>query len=61
MGAAPTDFENRVGDALEEIFDANFDQLADIIIKLNEMGVVAADGESWTEDSFQAEMKRLGT
>jgi len=43
-----------------EIFDADVDQLPDVITKLNEMGVQAPYGVAWTEDSFQAEMKRLG-
>jgi len=56
----PTEYENRLGEALTEIFDADVDQLPDVITKLNEMGVQAPYGVAWTEDSFQAEMKRLG-
>ena len=58
--APPTEYENRLGEALEEIFDADIDQLSDVVTKLNELGVQAPDGEAWTEDSFQAEMTRLG-
>ena len=58
--APPTEFENRLGDALEEIFGADIDQLGDVVAKLNDMGVPAPEGEDWTEESFQAEMKRLG-
>jgi hypothetical protein len=56
----PTEYENRLGEALTEIFDADIDQLPDVIAQLNKMGVQAPYGVAWTEDSFQAEMKRLG-
>jgi len=58
--SSPTEFENRLSEALTEIFGADIDQLPKVIAKLNEMGVQAPYGAAWTEDSFQAEMKRLG-
>lgn len=58
--AAPTDFENQLGDALQEIFGADIDELGEIVGKLNDMGVQAPQGDAWTEENFQAEMKRLG-
>ena len=56
----PTEFENGLGDALEQIFAKGIDQLADVIKELNQAGLRDRDGKPWTEASFQAEMKRLG-
>jgi hypothetical protein len=58
--APPTEYENQLGDSLAKIFDIDIDQLADVIVKLNEMGVQSPNGAAWTQDSFKAEMKRLG-
>lgn len=58
--ADPTVYENALGDALEEIFAAEIYDLPSIVERLNEMGPQPQDGGSWTEDAFQAEMKRLG-
>ena len=57
---SPTEYENRLGEALENIFGSDIDQLPEIVANLNDMGIQAPYGESWTEESFQAEMKRLG-
>ena len=58
--APPTEYENQLGDALTKIFDNDIDQLPGVIVKLNEMGVQAPNGAAWTQDSFKAEIKRLG-
>ena len=58
--ASPTEYENRLGEALMEIFDSDIDQLHEIVAKLNEMGIKSPDGELWTQENFQLEMKRLG-
>lgn len=58
--ASPTDYENTLGDALQEIFDADIVGLADVVGRLNAMGVRPPYGAAWTEESFRAEMKRLG-
>jgi hypothetical protein len=49
-----------MGEALMEIFDDDISQLSDIVAKLNELGVKSPDGELWTEDNFELEMRRLG-
>ncbi len=41
-----TEYENQLGEALEEIFGADIDQLPEIVIKLNEMGIQAPYGEA---------------
>ena len=58
--ASPTDYENELGQALEEIFSDNVIELENIISRLNEMGVQTHSGAAWTEESFRSEMKRLG-
>lgn len=58
--ADPTPHENAMGEALEKIFAAEIYDLPGIVAKLNEMGLTTEDGAAWTEDSFQADIKRLG-
>lgn len=54
------DYENRLGDALEAIFDAGVKDLPEIVAGLNRTGVKAPGGQAWTEEIFRAEMARLG-
>jgi len=58
--APPTEFENRLADALERAFAAGAETLADVVARLNEMQVLDASGARWSEASFEAEMRRLG-
>jgi hypothetical protein len=58
--APPTDSENALGDALEQVFAAGAETLSEVIQKLNALGSRAPDGAPWTEASFQQEMQRLG-
>ena len=58
--APPTDFENRLGDALVACFEEGIDELGPLVARLNDMGVHAPDGTRWTEDSFEREMAGLG-
>lgn len=60
-GEAPSDYEAALTDALEEMFGAGVETLPDIVAGLNDRKVQAPDGTSWTEESFQTEIKRLGT
>jgi hypothetical protein len=60
-GEAPTDYEAALTDALENIFGGGVETLPDIVAALNGQNVLAPDGEPWTEESFQTEIKRLGT
>ena len=57
--APPTKFEQALCKTLTQIFDAGAETLSDIVTELNTKGVKAADGSDWTEDSFQAEIKKL--
>ena len=60
-GEAPSDYEAALTDALEDIFGGGVETLPDIVAALNDRKVLAPDGTAWTEDSFQTEIKRLGT
>jgi recombinase-like protein len=57
---APSPFEERIADALEKIFAKGIDELPGVVRELNQAAVRDRDGNAWTEESFQAEMKRLG-
>nr|WP_238262917.1 recombinase-like helix-turn-helix domain-containing protein [Cupriavidus pauculus] len=58
--AAPTAYENALGDALEAAFEGGAKSPEDIVRAFNRAGLLAADGQSWTEEGFLAEMRRLG-
>ena len=56
----PTDYENNLGQALEEIFSENITEINDVVRRLNELGIQTHKGGTWTEEAFLSEMKRLG-
>ena len=58
--APPTEVENQLGDALEQIFASGTESLPSIIQQLNAGGVLGPSGQPWTEASFQDYMKHLG-
>jgi hypothetical protein len=58
--AAPTEYENALGDALQKIFADQVHDLPGIVSRLNASTVRAPGGVTWTEDIFTAEMTRLG-
>ena len=58
--AAPTEYENALGSALQAIFAEQVYELPAIIARLNAGSVRAPHGAAWTEDNFTAEMARLG-
>ena len=55
----PTSFEDLLGDAIERGFAAGHHTLPELVAHLNRESLPAADGQAWTEDSFQALMARL--
>ena len=57
---AATDYENRLGDALEAAFESGADSPAEMAAHLNGQGVHAPDGSAWTADSFESVMRELG-
>lgn len=58
--APPTEYENKLGDALEAAFADGIDELEPLVAWLNDVGVRAPNGEAWTPDLFETEIKRLG-
>jgi len=57
--APPGAYENALGDALEAMFSEEIYALDRIVHRLNDEGLQAPGGKTWTEASFRAEMKRL--
>jgi len=57
---APTEYENRLGDALEAAFADGVHDLPGLVARLNAQGIAAPDGGSWTEARFESAMKELG-
>ena len=56
----PSQYESELADALMACFESGVEALPDLVCALNERGVLAPDGSTWSEDSFQQEMQRLG-
>ncbi|NIR39349.1 MAG: hypothetical protein GWO22_26310, partial [Actinobacteria bacterium] len=56
----PTDYENRLGDALETCFSEGITELAALVSRLNALGVPDPDDAPWTEASFMEAMQALG-
>lgn len=57
---APDDYQNLLGDAIERAYAAGIHDLAGLVTQLNEANVPAPNGQAWTAELFQKEMKRLG-
>ncbi len=57
--APPTEYENRLGDALEQVFAAGIETLPELVAKLNDLGMRSSNGSPWTIETFTAEMARL--
>ncbi|KAF4409005.1 MULTISPECIES: recombinase-like helix-turn-helix domain-containing protein [Streptomyces] len=56
----PTDYELKLAGVLEEVYSTFGHELADVVRGLNRSSVYPPDGNAWTEQSFRAEIKRLG-
>lgn len=57
--ALPTEYENRLGDALERVFESGATELAEIAARLNDLGCLAPDDQPWTAERFAAAMRTL--
>ncbi|MFM7331751.1 MAG: recombinase-like helix-turn-helix domain-containing protein [Brachymonas sp.] len=55
----PSAYENQLGDAMEQAFASGAWELEDLVSQLNQTGPTAPNGQSWTAESFSAEIKRL--
>ena len=58
--APPSEYENKLGDALVACFGSGIEELSALVARLNEMGVLSPVGTPWTVESFEREMARLG-
>ena len=58
--AAPSDYENALGDALERVFADGAETPAQVVAAFNARAFHTAEGTQWTVASFEAEMARLG-
>ena len=58
--ARPTEYQDALANAIIRAFDEGVTALPDMVAKLNSFGVLSPDGTPWTDDRFEAEMRRLG-
>jgi hypothetical protein len=58
--AAPLDYENALGDALEQVFANGAETLEQVVQGLNDAGFRGPDGRRWTVALFETEIARLG-
>jgi len=56
----PNTFEDLLGDALERAFASGITELAPLVNYLNQSGPLGPNGQPWTEQSFEAEINKLG-
>ena len=54
-----TYYEDKLGDALEQLLGEGTDDLHALAAGLNKLGFAPAGGASWTVASLEAEFKRL--
>ena len=55
-----TSYEHALADELEAIFGKGIWDLPGLVTALNETSLRLPDGADWTEDTFAAEIARLG-
>lgn len=58
--APSTEFEDRLGDAIEAAYAEGIHHLDGVLARLNSSGPPAPTGDSWTADNFTALMAELG-
>jgi hypothetical protein len=57
---APSEYEMTLCNSLSEIFIKGIETLPEIVQSLNDMHVSMSNGDSWTTESFELEMARIG-
>jgi hypothetical protein len=60
LKVSPSEYERALSGALFGILSRKIHDLAGIVAALNQAGVSPSSGQTWTEESFSAEMERLG-
>ncbi len=58
--AAPTEYEEALASALEQIFTQRVYELPEIVAALNREGIRTPGGEAWSEANFQSTFRELG-
>jgi|AP12_2_1047962.scaffolds.fasta_scaffold147243_2 Recombinase-like helix-turn-helix domain len=58
--AMPTEYEEMLASALEQIFAQRTYELPDIVAALNRDGIRTPGGEAWTEANFESTFRELG-
>lgn len=58
--APPSDYENALGDALEQVFEGGASSIEQVVDGLNAQGFRMPDGQGWSVERFELEMARLG-
>ena len=58
--AAPTQFENALGDALEAAFDGGAESAEQVVAAFNEAAFRRPDGHAWTVANLEADLALLG-
>lgn len=58
--ADPTEWEDRLADAIEAAFTAGAWDLPALVDAVREQGVTDPDGLPWTIETFRTELDRLG-
>ena len=54
----PTEYENLVGNALEQAFDSGAEQLSQVRERFEKIGFKDPQGKPWTEESLQAWLRQ---
>ncbi|MDV6275102.1 recombinase-like helix-turn-helix domain-containing protein [Rhodococcus erythropolis] len=55
-----TPYEAKLAGAIEEVFGSGRHDLDGLVDGLNQLGMLAPNGEPWTADVFTAEIARMG-
>jgi hypothetical protein len=55
-----TPYETKLAGSISEVFTGGATTLAEVVAGLNDLGLHGPGGDLWTDDSFRAEMRRLG-
>ena len=55
----PTDYENRLGDALEAAFSEGVTELPALVARLNAAGMRTPHGDLWTEHNLEPTLRSL--
>jgi len=58
--AVPSEYEQTLADALEQIFSQRTHELPEIVAALNREGIRTPTGEVWTERNFEQTFQQLG-